>query len=64
MEEMSLYLEQISQGGLKPRGQLETFIDEVQALDPDDHLFYQRVFTIAGVEYSPEKKTFWDFLTF
>lgn len=41
--------------------ELQDFIDEVGRLDKEDQLFHQRVYTLIGLEYSPEKKqSFWN----
>jgi hypothetical protein len=39
---------------------VEEFINSVYALNREDPLFHQRVYTLAGIEYSPsKKKSFW-----
>ncbi|MEQ1751821.1 MAG: hypothetical protein ABL974_20535 [Prosthecobacter sp.] len=55
--------------GLTLRSELTAFIESVQQLDPRDSLFWQRVYTLAGLEYSapakpaPKKRTFWDWFS-
>jgi hypothetical protein len=40
--------------GLDIRQEMDDFIGEVRGLDKDDPLFHQRVFTLAGLPYSPK----------
>ena len=40
--------------GMDIREEMDNFILDVQALDRDDPLFHQRVFTLAGIPYSPK----------
>ena len=35
------------------REEMDDFIMEVEALDPNNPLFHQRVYTRAGLEYGP-----------
>ena len=35
------------------REEMDEFIVEVEALDPNDPLFHQRIYTLAGLEYGP-----------
>lgn len=42
--------------GLAVRSDLSNFIAAVEQFDPDDSLYWQRVYTLAGLEYSPSKK--------
>ncbi len=37
-------------------GELSDFIAAVEQFDPADSLFWQRVYTLAGLEYSPTRK--------
>lgn len=40
--------------------EVQNFIFDVRQLDREDTLFHQRIYTLAGIEYSPEKKkSFW-----
>jgi hypothetical protein len=42
------------------RDELSDFIATVEEFDPADPLYWQRVYTLVGLEYSPTKKrTFW-----
>jgi hypothetical protein len=48
--------------GSSLRDELSDFIAAVQKFDPADSLFWQRVYTLVGLEYSPPKKrSFLDF---
>jgi hypothetical protein len=42
--------------GTSLRGELSDFIATVEEFDPSDHLYWQRVYTLAGIEYSVAKK--------
>ena len=52
--------------GLTLRCEITTFIESVQQIDVGDPLFWQRVYTFAGLEYSDpakpvaKKRSFWD----
>ena len=49
--------------GSSLRGQLSDFIAAVEQFDPADSIFWQRVYTLAGLEYSPmRKRSFLDFV--
>lgn len=55
--------------GLTLRSQLTAFIESVQQFELRDLLFWQRVYTLAGLEYSapakpaPKKRSFWDWFS-
>ena len=51
-----------AQEGLRLRLDLDNFINQVAQIDPNDPLYYQRAYTLAGVEYlAPKKKRrFWE----
>jgi hypothetical protein len=42
--------------GSSLRGELSDFIAAVEQFDPADSLFWQRVYTLAGLEYPPTRK--------
>lgn len=45
---------------LELMSEIQNFILEVRLLDRFDPLYHQRIYTLAGIEYSPEKKrSFW-----
>jgi hypothetical protein len=55
--------------GLTLRHELEAFIESVQQYEPTDPIFWQRVYTLAGLEYSTpakpayKKRSFWDWFS-
>lgn len=50
--------------GLSLRCDLTDFIGAVEQLDPSDSLFWQRVYTLIGLEYSVAKKrSFWSWFS-
>jgi hypothetical protein len=47
--------------GWSLRGELSDFIATVEEFDPEDPLYWQRVYTLVGLEYSPtRKRSLWD----
>lgn len=50
--------------GLSLRSDLSDFIARVEKFEPADSLYWQRVYTLAGLEYSSKiKRSFWDFFS-
>jgi hypothetical protein len=50
--------------GLALSGELADFIATVEQLNPQDPIYYQRVYTLIGIEYSPPKKrSFWNWFS-
>ena len=48
--------------GSSLRSELSDFVATVEQFDPEDPLFWQRVYTLAGLEYPPaRKRSFWNF---
>jgi hypothetical protein len=46
------------------RGDLTEFIAAVEQFDLDESLYWQRVCTLVGLEYSPTtKRSFWDWFS-
>lgn len=44
---------------------IDDFLNNLYKISPDDKLYHQKVYTLAGIEYSPEKKeSFWDVFKF
>lgn len=38
------------------RGELSDFVADIERFNPDDALYWQRVYTLVGLEYPPKKK--------
>ena len=50
--------------GSSLRGELSDFIAAVEHFDPADLLFWQRVYTLVGLEYvAPKKRSFWNWFS-
>jgi hypothetical protein len=56
---------QAEAAGFSLRCELSDFVATVQKLDPADQLYWQRVYTLAGLEYPPgsKKRSFWDWFS-
>ncbi len=62
-EAMELLL-QASLTGASIRSELRDFVSAVQQFDLDDPLYYQRVYTLAGVEYAPARnRSSWEWFS-
>ena len=60
-QEMSQFMNEFIEQSFAIRQQVDQFIYEVQKLNPDEPLFYKRVYALARIETPPEKRvSFWD----
>lgn len=55
MEELGEFIK-LNFGGVAILHDLQDFVEEVGKLDKVDQLFHQRVYTLIGLEYTPEKR--------